>query len=300
MVSFDHFIDAPATALPLARRRPAKLWIDLALLAPGAGFLLLAMALPLVQLLLASFGLFGLGATGPTFDNYVEVASNVLFTSAFRFSLTIAVATTVLSLVVATMTAAILQLDFPGRRLVSALYKIPLVVPSLIAAFLVLTVVGPGGMAARLLQPWGIAWPSLLHDKSGIGIIVVLLWHNVPITMLIVSAVAAAIPRPVIEAARTLGASPLRIFFRVIVPLCSPGISAAALLVFIDAFGTYAIPSIIGPAFPRTVSVMMTQEFLLHARWGTASALGVAMLLMTGVVLALYHALLARSRLLAA
>jgi putative spermidine/putrescine transport system permease protein len=301
MVSFDHFIDAPAVAgTPVRRRRSWKPLVDLLLLAPGAGFLMVAMALPLVQLLLASFGLFGLGATGPTLDNYVEVASNLLFTSAFRFSLTIAIATTILSLIVATFTAAILQLDFPGRGIVSALYKIPLVVPSLIAAFLVLTMVGPGGMAARLLQPWGIRWPSLLHDPSGIGIIVVLLWHNVPITMLIVSAVAAAIPKPVIEAARTLGAGPVRVFFRVVVPLCSPGISAAALLVFIDAFGTYAIPSLIGPAFPRTVSVMMTQEFLLHARWGTASALGVAMLLMTGIVLAIYHALLARSRLLTA
>jgi putative spermidine/putrescine transport system permease protein len=299
MVSFDHFIAAPAVTAGVRRRR-SKLWLDLALLAPGAGFLLLAMAVPLVQLVLASFGLFGLGATGPTLGNYVEVASNILFTSAFRFSLTIAIATTLLSLVVATATAAVLQLDFPSRRLVSALYKIPLVVPSLIAAFLVLTMVGPGGMAARLLQPWGIPWPSLLHDRSGAGIIVVLLWHNVPITMLIVSAVAASIPRSVVEAARTLGASPLRIFWRVIVPLCSPGISAAALLVFIDAFGTYAIPSLIGPAFPRTVSVMMTQEFLLHARWGTASALGVAMILMTGIVLALYQVLLARSRLLTA
>ncbi|HVO03670.1 MAG TPA: ABC transporter permease subunit [Candidatus Cybelea sp.] len=290
---------APTDTERAARRRRRERWINLALLLPGAGFLLVAMIVPLIELLLASLGLFGLGATGkPTLGAYVEVASNVLFTSAFRFSLQIALATTLLSLVVATATAAVLQLDFPGRRLVSALYKIPLVVPSLIAAFLVLTMVGPGGMIARLLQPWGIRWPSLLHDPSGAGIVVVLLWHNVPITILIVSAVAAAIPRSVIDAARTLGAGPIRVFFRVIVPLSSPGISAAALLVFIDAFGTYAIPSLIGPAFPRTISVMMTAEFLLHARWGTASALGVAMIAMTGIVLALYHALLARSRLL--
>ncbi|HVM86250.1 MAG TPA: ABC transporter permease subunit [Candidatus Binatia bacterium] len=306
MASFDFIVATPRPhaeeldrGTRARRQRRRKLLIDLALLVPGAGFLLLAMILPLGQLILASFGLFGLGAAGHfTLDNYIAVAGNVLFTSAFRFSLQIAVATTLLSLVVATATAAVLQLDFPGRRLVGALYKIPLVVPSLIAAFLVLTMVGPGGMVARVLQPYGIRWPSLLHDPSGAGIIVVLLWHNVPITILIVSAVAAAIPRPVIDAARTLGAGPVRVFTRVIVPLCSPGISAAALLVFIDAFGTYAIPSLIGPAFPRALSVTMTSEFLLHARWGTASALGVAMILMTGMVLALYHALQARSRLL--
>jgi putative spermidine/putrescine transport system permease protein len=118
----------------------------------------------------------------------------------------------------------------------------------------------------------------------------------VPITILIVSAVAAAIPKDVVDAARTLGASPLRVFRRIIVPLCLPGISAAALIVFIDAFGTYAIPSLIGPAFPRTVSVMMTTEFLLKANWGTASALGVLMIATTGMVLVLYYRLISRMR----
>src|SRR5215813_13194039 len=123
MVSSEQFLDerlTPVATIDRARRRRrTKLWIDIALLAPGAGFLLLAMAVPLVELVLASFGLFGLGAEGATFGNYVEVASNVLFTSAFRFSLVIAIATTVFSLVIATATAAVLQLDFPGRRVVN-------------------------------------------------------------------------------------------------------------------------------------------------------------------------------------
>ena len=143
--------------------RRADRWINLVLLAPGCGFLLLAMALPVIQLVLASFGLFGLGAAGQfTLQNYAEISGNVLFTSAFRFSLQIAAVTTIVSVVFATGVTALLQIDFPGRRLVNALYKVPLVIPSLIAAFLVLTMIGPGGMAARILQPIGIRWPSLL------------------------------------------------------------------------------------------------------------------------------------------
>lgn len=99
-----------------------------------------------------------------------------------------------------------------------------------------------------------------------------------------------------IDAARTLGASPIRVFRRIVVPLCLPGISAAALIVFIDAFGTFAIPSLIGPAFPRTVSVMMTSEFLLRANWGTASALGVVMIATTALVLVLYYRLVSSMR----
>ena len=277
-----------ATTRQPARHRPDR-WLNLILLLPGCGFLFVAMAVPVVQLVLASFGIAGIGVVGHfTLQYYVEVWQNVLFTSAFRFSLQIAAIATVASLIVATLMTAVLQVEFPGRHLVSALCKVPLVVPSLVAAFMVLTIIGPGGMAARLLQPLGIQWPSLLTDPSGAGIILVLLWNSVPVTILIISAVAAAIPRDVIEAARTLGAGPWRIFIKIMVPLCAPGIGAAGLLVFIGSFGTFAIPSLIGPPFPRAISVMMTNEFLLHANWGTASVIGVAMVVTTGVVLVLY------------
>jgi putative spermidine/putrescine transport system permease protein len=281
---------------PLYRKPRSDLWIDLALLAPGCGFLFLAMAVPISQLVLASIGLFGLGATEFTLDNYARILNDVLLRSGFFFSLRIALATMVCSVIAATILTALLQIEFPGRQLVSVLYKVPLVVPSLVAAFLVLTMIGPGGMAARLLAPLKINWPSFVHDPSGLGIIIVLLWHNIPITVLIVSAVAAAIPRDVVEAARNLGAGPSQVFSHVIVPLCAPGISAAALLVFIDSFGTFAIPSLIGPAFPRAISVMMTAEFLQHANWGVASALGVVMIMTTAIVLALYYRLLMRMR----
>jgi putative spermidine/putrescine transport system permease protein len=288
------------TALRMGRRRRRRAtdrWIDVSLLAPGCGFLFLAMVVPIAQLLLASIGLFGLGRTsGLTIGNYLDVFGDSLMRSGFFFSLRIALATMLCSVVAATVLTALLQIDFPGRRLVSVLYKIPLVVPSLVAAFLVLTMIGPGGMAARLLAPMKVQWPSFVHDPSGLGIIIVLLWHNIPITALIVSAVAAAIPRDVVEAARNLGAGPWQVFRHVIVPLCVPGISAAALLVFIDSFGTFAIPSLIGPAFPRAISVMMTTEFLLHANWGVASALGVVMIVTTAIVLILYHRLLTRVR----
>ena len=266
--------------------------LDALLLGPGVGFLTIAMLVPAVQLLLASFGLLGLGQSGQlTLNNYTSIASNPLFTSAFRFSLLIALVTTALTIGIATAVSALLRTQVPGKRLITFLYKLPLVVPSLIAAFLVLTMIGPGGMLARLLIPWGIVWPDLLHNRWGTGIVIVLLWHSLPVSILIVSAVTASIPQDVYEAAKTLGASPWFVFRRITVPLCAPGIAAAALLVFIDCFGSYAVPSLIGPAFPRAIAVMMTAEFLLHANWGTASALGVVMITTTALVLVLYHRL---------
>ncbi len=107
--------------------RRSDRWINLVLLAPGCGFLLLAMALPGRPARACELRLFGLGAAGQFHvrKNYTEISQNLLFTSAFRFSLQIAAVTTIVSVVLATGVAALLQIDFPGRRLVSTLYKVP-------------------------------------------------------------------------------------------------------------------------------------------------------------------------------
>ena len=278
------------------RRRRRRIGTLLLLLLPGAGYIAVAMIAPLLQLALGSVGLTGLGASeGFSLAAFGTVLANPMMRAAFLFSLRLALATTVLSVVAALALSALLMLRFPGRRLVMVLYKLPLVVPSLIAAFLILTMIGPGGMGARVAMQLGLGWPQLVHDRAGIGIILVLLWHQIPVTLLILLAVVGSIPRDLIDAARNLGATAPSVFRHVILPLALPGVSAAALLVFIDCFGAYAVPSLLGPAYPQALPVMMTTEFLERAHWQVASAIGVVMTITTIAVMVVYHRLIART-----
>jgi putative spermidine/putrescine transport system permease protein len=283
---------------PAHRLRRWREWLTTwLLLLPGCGYLAIAVALPLVNLGLASLGLLALGpAPGLTLDYYGEVFGNSILRDSLMFSLYIALSTTVLSVSVASVLSALLMTNLPGRYLIGVLYKIPLVVPGLIAAFLVFSMIGPGGIGARIVAHFGWSWPELVNDRRGLGIILVLMWQNVPVTMLIVSAVISGIPQDIIDAARNLGAGPRRVFTEVILPLSLPGVSAAALIVFIDSLGTFAVPSIIGPVYPQAISVMMTIEFLQRANWGVAAAIGVLMALATTLVLYLYHQLVRRIR----
>jgi len=279
-----------------SRRHRRRRLATFLLLLPGAGFIALAMLAPLVQLILSSLGLAGLGSDqGFSLAAFGTVLADPMMRDAFLFSLRIAAMTTLLSVLSALGLVALLMLRFPGRRLVMLLYKLPLVVPSLIAAFLVLTMIGPGGMGARLAAQLGFGWPQLVHDRAGFGVILVLLWHQIPVTLLILLAVVGSIPLDLIDAARNLGASGPRVFRHVILPLALPGISAAALLVFIDCFGAFAVPSLLGPAYPQALPVMMTYEFLTRAHWQIASAIGVVMTLTTIAVMVLYHRLIARA-----
>ena len=280
-------------AIPM-RRRSLRWRADVLLLLPGAGYIALAMIAPLAQLTLGSLGIAGpVGGARPSLDAFRTVFNDPMMRDAFLFSLRIALATTLLSVVTAAALAMLLMFAFPGRRAVVLLAKVPLVVPSLVAAFLVLTMIGPGGMFARLAAHAGLPWPQLVHDRAGLGIILVLMWHQVPVTLLIVMAVVVSIPRDLVDAARNLGADAVRVFLRIILPLALPGISAAAVLVFIDSFGAYAVPSLLGPAYPQALPVTMTTEFLARAHWEVASAIGLIMALTTVVVMAVYYRLLA-------
>ena len=275
-----------------AARRRREHWITLLLLAPGVGFLAAFLVIPLAQVFLRSVGLAAIGqASRFTWEYYRQFCTEPQYRDGFFFSLWLGAASTVISLATALLFSALLQIRFPGRLLISVLYKIPLVVPSLVAAFLILTLIGPGGILARLVVHWGWAWPRLVYDRWGWGVIFVLVWHNVPFMMVIISAVMASIPYEILDAARNLGASPWAVFRYVTVPLSLSGISAATLLVFIQVFGAFAVPSLLESAYPTALPVIMQIEMMDHANWALASALGAVLTVASGIILFVYYRL---------
>ena len=64
------------------------------------------------------------------------------------------------------------------------------------------------------------------------------------------------------QAARTLGAGPVRAFFTVTLPLSMPAISTAFIIIFAYAFGAYELPFLLGATLPRAFPVQAYMEFL--------------------------------------
>jgi putative spermidine/putrescine transport system permease protein len=262
------------------------------LLLPGVGFLVLFLAVPLIQVLLRSVGVGIIGqASHFTWGYYRQFIEEAQYRDGFIFSFWLGLASTIISLAIALFFSALMQVRFPGRALFSVFYKVPLVVPSLVAAFLILTIIAPGGLMARLVAHWGWEWPQLVYDRWGWGIILVQVWHNVPFMMVIISAVMASIPTDVLEAARNLGASPWYVFRLITVPMSLAGISAASLLVFIQVFGAFAVPALLESAYPTALPVIMQVEMMDRAHWGLTSALGSIVTVSSGIVLLLYYRL---------
>jgi putrescine transport system permease protein len=99
--------------------------------------------------------------------------------------------------------------------------------------------------------------------------------------------------RSLLEAAADLGATPLRAFLTVTLPLSLPGILAGSALVFIPAIGEFVIPDLLGGPDTTMIGKVLWTEFFSNRDWPLASAVAIVLL----VVLVLPLALLQRARL---
>ncbi|TCL68124.1 ABC transporter permease [Rhizobium sp. BK251] len=261
-------------------------------LLPGVGYLLLFFGLPLVRVLAGSFVSPGENAPLFTLEVWHTLLTTPVYLDGLRFSLWLAIAPTVLSLLISLPLAALMQANETSRKLFGALYRIPLVVPGIIAAFLVLIMLDRGGMVARVLAPLGITLPKLVRDSWGIGAIIASSWKNIPFMTLIIAGAMASINKDVLAAARTLGANRLVILWRVQLPLAQPGITAAVLLTFISSIGSFVIPNLVGPTYPLPLSVQMYTEGFQNGNWPLVYAMGTLLSIVAIIVLLLYYAVL--------
>jgi putative spermidine/putrescine transport system permease protein len=90
------------------------------------------------------------------------------------------------------------------------------------------------------------------------------------------------------RAALSLGATPLRTFWKIYLPQTVPGVTAGALMVFILSLGYYITPALIGGPADQMVSSFIAFYTNQSLDWGRAAALSLALLLATGVCVALY------------
>jgi multiple sugar transport system permease protein len=159
----------------------------------------------------------------PTFSNYETVFDLSLFKRALINSAGISLIATVISVVMATLTAyAIARLDFTGKKLV-------LSVALAIAMFPVVSLVGP------LFEMWSSFG---LYD-TWLGLIIPYLSFTLPLSIWTLSAFFREIPWEMEQAAQVDGATSWQAFRKVIVPLAAPGVFTAAILTFFFAWNDF-------------------------------------------------------------
>jgi len=208
--------------------------------------------------------------------------------SAIVLSLRLAATTTLILLVVGLPLAGWLALSQRrGRWAVDALVALPLVLPPTVLGFYVLVALGPR-------SPIGHAYEALTGGTlvfSFQGLLVASVLYSLPFAVQPFAAAFAAVDRTLIETAWCLGASRLRTFIRIVVPLARPGIVAGAVLSFAHTVGEFGVVLMVGgnlAGATRTVSISIYDDVQAfdYARAGRTAAL---LLAFSFVVLAMTY-----------
>jgi molybdate transport system permease protein len=168
---------------------------------------------------------------------------------------------------------------FRGRSVVITFLELPLVLPPAVAGIGLLVAFLPDGPIGRFLHPLGI---DFLFRES--AVVLAVLFVGSPFYLRAAIAAFQDLDEDVLAAARTLGASPGRVFLRVAIPLASPGLGAGAALAFgrgVGEFGatimfagnlqgiTQTLPLAIYTAFDTNLDVALAIGALLVVLSGT-------------------------------
>lgn len=268
--------------------------VDWLLLVPGVGFIILFMGSSIFITLTQSFGLFSItGSSRFTLDNWKSLLSDKESLDSILFSLKMGLFSSAGTLIFAFPTALFLRKSGPGKGFLASLIKIPLFIPALVSAFLIINLISFHGIINEVLVALRFIKKPLrmLNDKNGWGVVAIQIWKNIPFVLLILSSSLASIRDDTIDAARNLGAGALPILFRIFIPLTMPGILVSMILMFIKAFGDFAITSTAGPNYPPSVALRMRNTATLFQEWDKAAVLGVVIIVVTLIITWLYSRL---------
>jgi putative spermidine/putrescine transport system permease protein len=233
-------LGAPRTERERERRRIVGLCAPFVVLALVAG------VYPLVEMVRISVAEAKYVTQGFSLDAYRDLAANpYLWRSAWN-TLWFAVATTVASLVAATATAhALEKYDLPFEGALVTLLSFPVSLPGIVAAFMVLVLLGNTGLLTNAVAYFsGRGAIDLAMATSVGGLFVAYCYSMIPRALLLLRGSYSEVNVRAEEAARSLGASPARTFYHVTLPQIKPGLIGAFILTFRTAlaiFGTVLV-----------------------------------------------------------
>lgn len=269
--------------------------VTLLLLMPGVLSFLGLFFYPMLVAVVRSFRPEG-ESVGWTLANYTDFLGQASARQVIVLTLGLAVASTLLSIVLSVPLTLLLRRKLAGHRLFRVTILIPMTVPGLVGALGLLLFYGSRGwLNLFLTQTLGIVKEPVAINYTLVGLVVFYVWHYFSYTAITTLSTLEGLDPAFEEAARVSGASPWQVLRHVVLPLIMPGVLAGSVLTFMAAFGAFSIPLITGGSYrPLAVQIFKQIEVFTPAHWSAASAMAVVMALLQLIFLTLYMRLLRR------
>jgi spermidine/putrescine transport system permease protein len=275
------------SATPGSRRPSFRAWL---LLAPMVVWLILFAVLPLGILAIYSFCQrddIGRIVYSFSWEGYSRVFEPRYVQILVR-SLGYASVTTALCLIMGYPAAYyIARRGEKLRQRLLLLVMVPFWTSFLIRTYAWIQILKGHGLLNTVLQSVHIVAAPVDWLYTPTAVVIGLVYSFLPFMMLPIFASAEKLDGDLLDAARDLGASPLRVFSSVAVPLTRPGIAAGIILVFVPAIGMFAVTDLLGGAQVPLIGNVIQNQFLQARNWPFGAALGVVFTLLFSISYAL-------------
>lgn len=208
-----------------------------------------------------------------------------------KFAFISVICETVLGLLV----ALVLNAEFKGRGLVRAAILIPWAIPTIVSAKMWSWMLNDQfGIINNIMLNLGlidhkIAWTAS-NDTAMIAVLIVDIWKTTPFMALLCLAGLQMVPRDIYEAARIDGIHPIKVFFKVTLPLIRPAVAVAVIFRMLDALRIFDLVYVLTPnsAATKTMSVISRENMIDFNKFAYGASQSTLLFAILAVFVALY------------
>ncbi|NHB77148.1 carbohydrate ABC transporter permease [Rhodobacter calidifons] len=208
-----------------------------------------------------------------------------------RFAVVSVFFETVLGLIV----ALVLNAEFKGRGLVRAAILIPWAIPTIVSAKMWAWMLNDQfGIINDILLNLGlisqkIAWTAST-DTAMYAVLMVDIWKTTPFMALLILAGLQMVPRDIYEAAKLDGINPVKVFFRITLPLIRPALAVAIIFRMLDALRIFDLVYVLTPnsAATKTMSVISRENMIDFDKFAYGAAQSTLLFAIIAVFVSLY------------
>ncbi len=268
-------------------------WGYVALIAPLPVFLALVYLVPFLGVVKWSFTL-----PEPGVSQYVRVFTDPIVLGVMWRTIRVCVLVTTITTVLAYVISYVWVFGAGTvRTIVEFGVLIPFWISTLTRAFGWLALLYNRGIVNTALRDLGIIDFPLILVRNEFGVVVGMTHFLIPFAVLPLASSMRHVDSRVLMAARGMGASRLRTFWSVFVPMTTPGIIGAALITFIFSLGFFITPAILGGGRSVLIAEFIYVQTFQTVNWGLAGAISVVLVVAVALLITLFFRLIRVERL---
>jgi len=252
------------------------------LLFPGIVLLCFFLVLPLLSSLIPTV----FPESSFSLQLYIDFFKDSYFMAVLGRTLSISLIVTIFCAVLGLPVAYVISgVSKKWRGILIALTLFPLLTNSVIRSFAWITILGKNGVINNLLTMFGVINEPMSLLYTDFSIIIGSVYLFLPTMIMTLVGVLENIDDDLLEAAATLGLSPLKGFFKIILPLSLPGMIVGSILVFTGTLTAYTTPQLLGGNKKMMLATLLYQRATTLGDWTSASVIALVMIVITFAVM---------------